>query len=195
MQLQLADLADIDGVLNLHQKYQIDTILEEDKKDGFVTTSFTREQLTRLIQEEQGLFIAKHEDTVVAYVMSASWQFWAAWPIFARMIEDLPTLEFAGQRLSVENSYQYGPVCVDKAYRGSGLLEAIFDFAREQMAARYPVLVTFINQINTRSYAAHTQKLGLVVIAEFDFNNNHYLELAYDTSQPLKLPQRPGKLR
>ncbi|TGE06229.1 GNAT family N-acetyltransferase [Hymenobacter fodinae] len=188
MQLLVADLADIDGVLTLHRKYQIDTIQEGDKKDGFVTTSFTREQLTKLIQEEQGLFIAKHEGAVVAYVMSASWQFWAAWPIFARMIADLPQLEYAGHQLSTENSYQYGPVCVDKAYRGSGLLERIFDFAREKMADRYPVLVTFINQINTRSYAAHTQKLGLEVIAEFDFNNNHYLELAYDTSKSLRLP-------
>ncbi|GAB3295333.1 GNAT family N-acetyltransferase [Hymenobacter tenuis] len=187
MELKLADLADIDDVLTLHRKYQIDTIREEDKKDGFVTTAFTREQLTKLIEEEQGLFIARQGAAVVAYVMSASWQFWSVWPIFSQMIADLPKLEYAGRTLSVENSYQYGPVCVDKAYRGSGLLEAIFEFAREKMAVRYPVLVTFINRINTRSYAAHTQKLGLEVIAEFEFNNNHYLELAYDTSKKLSL--------
>ncbi|QJX48982.1 GNAT family N-acetyltransferase [Hymenobacter taeanensis] len=190
MHLQLADLSDIDGVLALHQKYQIDTILEEDKKDGFVTTAFTREQLTQLIQEEQGLFIAKQEEQVVAYVMSASWQFWSVWPIFSLMIENLPNLEYAGRTLNTENSYQYGPVCVDKAYRGSGLLETIFEFAREKMSHRYPVLVTFINCINSRSYAAHTQKLGLEVIAEFDFNRNHYLELAYDTSKCLQLSPR-----
>ncbi|SNC60991.1 hypothetical protein SAMN06265337_0373 [Hymenobacter gelipurpurascens] len=189
MQLKLAGLEDIEDVLTLHRKYQIDTILEEDKKDGFVTTNFTREQLTKLIQEEQGLFIARHEEAVMAYVMAASWQYWSVWPIFARMIADLPKLTFAGHTLSTENSYQYGPVCVDKAYRGSGLLEAIFEFAREKMSHRYPVLVTFINQINTRSYRAHTQKLGLVVLAEFEFNNNHYLELAYDTSKSLSLHQ------
>jgi hypothetical protein len=188
MKLQLADLNDIDGVLALHQKYQIATIAEEDKPDGFVTTAFTREQLTQLIQEERGLFIAKEEETVVAYVMSASWQFWSVWPIFSLMIENLPTLNYAGHQLSPDNSYQYGPVCIDKAFRGSGLLERIFDFSREQMAVRYPVLVTFINRINTRSYAAHTQKLGLEVIAEFEFNNNHYLELAYDTSKSLPRP-------
>ncbi|WP_201783347.1 hypothetical protein [Hymenobacter sp. AT01-02] len=95
------------------------------------------------------------------------------------------SLTYAGQQLSTENSYQYGPICIDKAYRGSGVLERIFDFSREQMSARYPVLVTFINRINTRSYAAHTQKLGLEVIHEFEFNNNHYLELAYETSKRL----------
>jgi GNAT superfamily N-acetyltransferase len=187
MELKLAELDDIEGILNLHKKYQIDTILEEDKKDGFVTTSFTKEQLTKLIEEEQGLFIATQDEVVVAYVMSASWQFWSGWPIFSYMMERLPTLEYAGHTLSIHNSYQYGPICVDKAHRGSGLLETIFDFAREQMSTRYPVLVTFINRVNARSYAAHTQKLRLEVIAEFEFNNNQYFELAYDTSKKLTL--------
>ncbi|HPY55741.1 MAG TPA: GNAT family acetyltransferase, partial [Sedimentibacter sp.] len=43
-----------------------------------------------------------------------------------------------------------------------------------------PVLITFINQINGRSYRAHVDKLGLEVIKTFDFNNNHYYELGYD---------------
>ncbi|GAB2786371.1 GNAT superfamily N-acetyltransferase [Hymenobacter luteus] len=186
MQLKLADIGDIDGVLALHRKYQLATIAEEDKPDGFVTTAFAREQLMQLIEQEQGLSVATHQGQVVAYVMAASWQFWAEWPIFAFMIEQLPTLTYADRQLSTENSYQYGPVCVDKAYRGSGLLERIFEFSREQMAARYPVLVTFINRINGRSYAAHTQKLGLEVIREFAFNGNHYYELACKTAKKLE---------
>jgi hypothetical protein len=97
----------------------------------------------------------------------------------------LYALEYLGQKLSVENSYQYGPVCVDKEYRGSGVLEKIFDFARENMAKRFPILVTFINKINPRSYEAHTKKLKLEVIKEFSYNNNNYYELVYDTSKSL----------
>lgn len=69
------------------------------------------------------------DDKVVAYVMSASWQFWSTWPIFAFMIEDLHEIEYLGQKLSVDNSYQYGPVCVDKSVRESGVLKVIFDSA------------------------------------------------------------------
>jgi len=186
MHFKIAKLSDIDNVLKLHAKYQIQTIQEEDKKDGFVTTALTKEELTKLINEEQGLFIAIHEGEVVAYVMSASWQFLAAWPIFAYMMEALPSLEYLGQKLSVENSYQYGPVCVDKSVRGSGVLESIFEFSRAQMSKKYPILVTFINKINTRSLAAHTKKIGLEVIHEFSFNSNHYYELAYDTAKAVK---------
>jgi hypothetical protein len=183
MKLKVAERSDIDKVLELHNRYQVDSIAEEDKKDGFVTTPFTKEQLTALIDKEQGLYIAIEDDSVVAYVMAASWQFWSTWPMFEHMIKDLHNLEYLGQTLSVDNSYQYGPICIDKSVRGSGVLEKIFDFAREHMSKRYPILVTFINKINPRSYEAHVRKLGLQVIQEFDFNNNHYYELVYDTSK------------
>jgi len=182
MELKLANIDEIESVLQLHSKYQIATIEEEDKKDGFVTTSFTKEQLTKLIEDENGLFIAKDGNQVVAYVMAASWQFWLNWPIFQYMIEHLEKLEFNGVKLSIKSSYQYGPVCVDKNYRGSGLLEKLFEFSREKMSKRYKTLITFINKKNPRSYVAHTQKIGLKVIHEFDFNGNQYYELAYDTS-------------
>jgi hypothetical protein len=185
MQLKVAELSDIDDTLTLHYKYQVDSIAEQDKRDGFVTTAFTKEELTRLINEESGLFIARKDGEVVAYVMAASWDYWSNWPMFAHMIKDLPNLEYLGQQLSTVNSYQYGPVCIDKSVRGSGVLESIFDFSRASMAKRYPILVTFINKINPRSYAAHTKKLGLEVIQEFEYNTNHYYELVYDTAKPI----------
>ena len=186
MEFRIAQLSDIPAILALHGKYQVDTINELDKKDGFVTTAFTEQQLTDLINQEQGLFIATKGDKVMAYVMAASWQFWSIWPMFAHMVKDLPNLTYLGQTLSTDNSYQYGPVCIDKSLRGSGMLEDIFDFARLEMAKRYRILVTFINKTNPRSFAAHTKKLGLSVIQEFEFNNNHYYELVYDTAKPVK---------
>ena len=185
MEYKIAQIKDIEKVLELHSKYQIDSIKQEDKKDGFITTAFTKEQMVDLITLEQGLFIAIENEKIVAYVMSASWKFWSRWPMFAFMMEDLPNLEYLDQKLTVQNSYQYGPVCVDKEYRGKGVLEKLFDFARQNMSKRFPILVTFINKINPRSYEAHTKKLKLEVIEEFSYNNNNYYELVYDTSKSL----------
>jgi hypothetical protein len=119
--------------------------------------------------------------------MAASWGYWSKWPLFQHMINDLHNTEYMGQTLSVENSYQYGPICIHKDYRGTEVLNKIFDFSRIQMKERYPILITFINHINTRSYHAHTKKLGLDVIKSFAFNNNNYYELGYDTSKILKV--------
>ena len=190
LELKVAEIDDINDTLKLYYRYQVDSINEEDKKDGFVTTPFTHDQLQALIEQEQGLFIAKKDGEVVAYVMAASWQFWSQWAMFAYMIEHLGELKYLGQKLSTENSYQYGPVCIDKSVRGSGVLEQIFEFAREHMAKRYPILVTFINKINPRSFNAHTKKLGLEVIQEFSFNDNNYYELVYDTSKNYRITWR-----
>lgn len=186
IQYTVAEQNEIEGVLALQAKYQIDSIKPEDKKDGFVTTPFTEKQLENLIKDESGLFVAKDELRVVAYVMAASWQYWAEWPMFQKMIEGLSQLAFMKQELSTKNSYQYGPVCIDKAYRGSGLLEELFDFSRKEMAQRFPIMITFINKNNPRSYDAHTRKLGMTLIHEFEFNSNTYFELAYDTSKNVK---------
>lgn len=134
MEFKLANTDEIEHVLQLHGKYQINTISEEDRKDGFVTTSFTKEQLTALIKVENGLFIAKEGNRVVAYAMAASWQFWSNWPIFRHMIDHLDHFDFNGKKLSVEDSYQYGPVCIDKEYRGTGLIEQLFDFSKGKMS-------------------------------------------------------------
>lgn len=183
MKLKIAEVSDIDGILKLHNKYQIDSIKEEDKKDGFVTTAFSQEELKNIIVQEQGIFIAVQDDEVMGYVMSASWQYWSKWPMFAFMIEELPKLEYLGQTLRIGNSYQYGPVCIDKRVRGTGLLEQLFNFALESMSQKYPILVTFVNKVNVRSYEAHKRKLGLEVIQEFEYNNNQYYEFVYDTSK------------
>jgi len=177
-----ATLDDIDAILALHARYQVDTISEADKKDGFITTAFNHQQLSDIIQHENGLFVALIDQRIVAYAMAASWQFWSQWPMFAHMVKGLPDLTYKGHSLSTENSYQYGPMCVDKSVRGSGVFEGLFYFALEKMSAKYSVLVTFINQINPRSFAAHTQKVQLDVLQEFEYNNNHYYELACLTS-------------
>jgi len=183
MEYRVATLHDIDDVLKLYFRYQVNFIKEEDKKDGFVTTVFTKEELTKLVVNEQGLFVASKDEKIVAYVMSASWKFWSVWPMFEYMIKDLPNLKYLGQHLSIYNSYQYGPICIDKDVRGSGVLEKLFDFSRANMAKKYPILVTFVNKINTRSYEAHKRKLKLKIIQEFEYNNNSYYEMVYDTSK------------
>lgn len=179
---RLATKDDLDQVHDLQKRYHVSTISDEDRPDGFVTTLFTSEQFERLIDDEAGLSIAVDGDKVVGYAMAASWEYWSEWPLFAHMINDLPDTEYLGRTMSMENSYQYGPICVDKEYRGIGVFAHLFDFSRESMRERYPVLLTFVNQINPRSITAH-RKLGLDLIKEFQFNNNDYYELGFDTSK------------
>ena len=179
--LSVATIDDIEEVLNLHYRYQIDSISEQDKADGFITTAFTKTHLQSLIEQENGLFVARNNDQIVAYAMAASWSYWSQWSMFEFMIENLDDSKCLGEEINSINSYQYGPVCVDKSVRGKGVFELIFNYSLNEMSKRYPIMVTFINKINPRSYQAHTTKTPLQVIKEFEFNNNHYYKLACKT--------------
>lgn len=183
MELKLAEPHDIDDIVRLQQKYHISVVSDSDKTQGFVTTAFSREQLLELIQGEQGIFVAIEEGRVVAYLMAASWAYWSQWPVQAHMMATIERYHLNGIPITTENSYQYGPICIDGPHRGTGLLEDLFFFALHAMAARYEILVTFVNQQNARSMAAHLNKLHLQNLGEFKVNNNHYVWLACMTSQ------------
>ena len=131
-----ATAADIPQVEELQKKYHVSFMSEQEKKDGFVTTLFTEEQLTELIEREDGISLACDGERVVAYAMAASWQYWSKWPLFQHMIADLPNTQYLGQTLTTENSYQYGPVCIELAYRGMGVLENLFRHSARRMHER-----------------------------------------------------------
>lgn len=187
MEILQATMADFDGILALLQANHVDHIPEEEKKNGFVTTHFTREQMETLIVREKGVIIAKENGIVYAFATAAPWAFWATWPLFAHMITELPKFTFEGQTLTVQNSYQYGPVCVHKDFRGTGLFEQVFYASLASMEARFPIMATFINQINPHSYKAHTGKVPMTTAGTFQFNGNNYYLMACSTSlQPKK---------
>lgn len=182
MEIRLATMADYEGIMALHRRYHINYISAEDKPSGFVTTNFTKEQMETLITEHNGVMVAVKDDEIVAYATAAPWSFWAEWPLFAYMIEHLEEYQLDGETITVENSYQYGPICVDTSVRGTGVFEEIFHASLASMKDRYPIMATFINQINPRSYAAHTRKVNMTLAGTFPFNNNQYYLMACPTT-------------
>ena len=182
MTISLASLTHIPGILNLQNKYLFANLTAEQRKKGFVTTPFTELQIEKAI-EENGLFIAIDGKLVVGYVFAGSWAYFSEWTIFPFMIERLAGKKFGNIIISETNTFQYGPVCIDEKYRGTGLFSQLFEGMRIEMAKRFPVGLTFINQVNTHSFHAHTKKLGLEMIETFSFNRNEYYSLGFDTAR------------
>ncbi|SHG29029.1 hypothetical protein SAMN05444396_107135 [Flavobacterium segetis] len=180
-----ASINDIDGVLALQDLYLVSNLSDQEKTAGFVTTPFTIAQLTEVI-ENKNLFLAIDNQKIIAYIFTGSWNFFSQWPIFNHMISLLPGLHFLDFKFTTSNSFQYGPICIDKNYRSQGLITPFFEFMRGHMGPKYPLSLTFINKINIPSTRAHTSKLNWSIIGDFKFNSNEYLILAYDMKQPLQ---------
>jgi hypothetical protein len=176
---EIAKMNDIDGVLALQELYLVANLSEEEKASGFVTTPFTVAQLIEVIQKSE-LFLAKDNNIIIAYIFAGSWDFYEQWPIFKYMSSLFPALSFLDFDINTTNSFQYGPICIHKEYRGKGLINPLFEFMRKNMVQKYPLSLTFINKINIPSTKAHTEKLKWTFIGDFQFNNNAYFILAYD---------------
>lgn len=170
---------DIPGVLNLQERNLAANLSESEMKQGFVTTPFTVSQIESIIRQN-GLFIAKDQSEVIAYIFAGSWEYFAQWEIFNYMVSRFPELSFINQKITIENTFQYGPVCIDINYRSRGIFNELFECMRLEFVKKYPISITFINQLNAISTAAHTRKIGWKIIDEFEFNNNQYYGLAID---------------
>ena len=187
LMIRHATAADMPGIRALLKKYHRDTISDKDRPGGFVTTAITDEQLTDLIEKENGVMIivrpsdAPSPDEVLAFCFAAPWEFWKSWPLFAYMIEIMPEYEFEGKKIVVEETYQYGPICVDTSIRGTGAFADLFYASLKDFKDRFPVMITFVNSINGRSENAHNNKAHMQTIGTFDFNDNHYLMMAIRT--------------
>ena len=182
IQFEIAKINDIEGILALQELYLVSNLTEAEKASGFVTTPFTSQQLTEVIQKKE-LFIAKENEKIVAYIFAGSWDFFKQWPIFNHMTSLFSDLTFLDFEITATNSFQYGPICIHKEYRGKGLIALFFEFMRIHMVRKYSLSLTFINKSNIPSIKAHTEKLKWTIIGDFQFNNNEYLILAYDMTQ------------
>jgi hypothetical protein len=188
IQTRIGNNDDIEGVLTLQDKYLFSKLTEAERKSGFVTTPFTKAQIEEIIREN-GIFVAENErDGIVAYAFAGSWKFFEQWEIFNFMVSRFPVLSFNESEITTENSFQYGPICIDKKYRGSGLLNLLFEEMRLEFVKKYPISVTFINKVNAISMAAHTKKLNWKIIDEFEFNNKNYIGLAFDMKNSVLKP-------
>lgn len=179
MKSRLATTNDIHQVLALQKLNIFANLSEAEREDGFVTTPFTYAQIREIIGLK-GLFVTEMEGEIIAYVFAGSWKYFSQWKIFKVMIASFPKLIFDGKRINTQNTFQYGPICIKKNFRGNGILQSLFEKMRLEMLKKYPISITFINKENKRSIFAHTQKLHWNIIDEFEFNDNTYVTLGFD---------------
>jgi hypothetical protein len=171
---------DIDGILHLQSQNLYANLSEDELDDGFVTTPFTPDLIRSLLAQD-GVFVAESDRKIVGYILAGRWDFYAQWEIFRLMISRMPQLQFQGDKIDINRSFQYGPVCVDRSMRGKGTLAQMFAIGRSSFAPRYPIGITFINKLNQRSLAAHHRKLGMEIVDEFEFNGHSFYTLAFST--------------
>ena len=180
MFIQLAQSADFAAILELQNRYHLSATPASKLANGFVTTPLDGETLEKM-REQRALWIATDARIeVAAYACAIEWNFYADSGFVAAVFERFP-LPFGDQLVTADNSFIYGPACIDEGFRGQNVLPQIVNAIRARYADSREFGVCFIDARNLRSLAAHERKLGFTRLAQLPFGDVVYQMLAFAT--------------
>ncbi len=173
-----AEAGDYPAVLRLQSENFIANLSEEERKEGFLSAEFSREQVARMA-EDLGTTIAIVDGELVGFLCAFRNEFDHGSPVVAKMLEAYDLVRFEGQTLSSYRSYIYGPVCIDRAYRRRGLLRGLYEAQRQELAGQFQAGVAFVSRSNPHSLNAHITGLGMTEVGDFELKGNIYVILAF----------------
>ncbi len=169
---------DCEGVLALQEANLFDNLSTDARRDGFLSARFSREQFVRM-DSDVGVLVARDARRVVGYLCASGVEFNRQFPLLLAMIERYGEVSFEGRALADQKTFVYGPACVDRAYRGRGVLRGLFRNLLRQIPGRFDAGVAFVAADNQRSLGAHGTGLGMHDVGEFEFNGKRYRILAF----------------
>jgi GNAT superfamily N-acetyltransferase len=150
---------DLLGIIEL-QKNNIAPHLttEEIQSQGFLTVVHTLEDLSKMNDIEQHI-IGKDGDKVIAYTLAMTVHSKNDLPILFPMFEKFEKIVYLDKPVSEFNYIIVGQACVDKEYRGQGILDKCYEVFKNNFERKYDFAITEISCRNTRSLRAH-QRIG-----------------------------------
>jgi hypothetical protein len=169
---------DFGAILRIQRQNLSWNLGDDERAHGFLSVEYRAEQLDA-INRGLGIFVAHEAARLMGYAVAETPQFALQVPLLAHMIGRFPALAFGGQPLPALRNLIYGPVCVDSAARGRGILGGLLGEMSRTLGPRYDAGVGFISQANPHSYYVHVDKLGMSVIDEFEFDTRRFWTVAF----------------
>lgn len=183
MQYRRLEDRDLPALLALQEANLFANLVADDRRDGFLSARFSAGQFDEMARDLAVMVAADGED-IVGYLCASSLAFNRHIPLLAAMIERFPQAQFLGRTLSAQRCFVYGPVCVARQRRGTGVLRGLYDGLRREIAGDYDAGTLFIAKDNPHSLAAHADGLGMALVGDFGFDNRSYWILAFAVPLP-----------
>ena len=161
-----------------HQNHIANVPVELRKANGFVTVRHDLDLLIKM-NDHAPQVVAIDQGRVVGYGLVMLKPFHDAIPVLVPMFDVFKQITHRGKRLDAHNYYVMGQICISEAYRGQGLVNAIYQKHREAYSGRFNICLTEVSTSNTRSLKAH-QKVGFEIIHRYRDENDEWNVLAWD---------------
>ncbi len=172
--------SDLKGILSLQQANLSHSLTpDEIQSQGFVTVNHTFELLDKLNRIENHV-VAREHDKIVGYILAMTKKSRFDVPVLIPMFDLFDRIKYKGQFISGFNYLVIGQVCIDRNYRGQGILDHCYQYYREQFQDRYDFAITEIASKNLRSLAAH-RRIGFKEIhAYISPDNIEWIVVVWD---------------
>lgn len=169
---------DFKDMLTLQENNLVTSLNQTERADGFLTACFTEQQF-QAMNDDLCVVVCEDAGKIIGYACASSINFNKNVPLVAAMLEQFPHIVYRQKPLSSYRAFIYGPVCIDKDYRGKGILAHLFDQMIQivrQEKHQFELLTVPISSENERSLNAH-QKLGIEIVSQFTFNDKTFCNL------------------
>jgi predicted GNAT superfamily acetyltransferase len=151
----------------------------EMQEQGFVTVVHSLDDLKKMNQFEQHLVI-KDTDTIVGYLLAMTKKSQFDIPVLVPMFEAFEQVSYQNKLLADYNFIVVGQVCIDKGYRGKGLLNKSYQAYKKIFSSKYDFAITEIATANQRSLNAH-KTVGFREVHQFtDINQIEWSIVLWD---------------
>ncbi|MCC9307182.1 GNAT family N-acetyltransferase [Kitasatospora sp. RB6PN24] len=145
----------------------------ERAEQGFVQGGFDEHKLAS-IEATTGIYLAEEDGRLAGAALTSAPSMLDEGP--PRLTVDAALR--AGLAPSAERLYLYGPVVVDRAFRGRGVVRSLLRAVDANLSEHFDHGVLFVEQSNEKSLAVH-RHLGMREVAEFTLADRRYTVFSY----------------
>jgi hypothetical protein len=178
--VRLARPADYPAILQLQAQNVPENLSDAQKRQGFIVSRMDEAQLAH-INQRLGILVATAAERLAGFVCLMSTDARPRPPVVDAMLATLAGLSFNGAPLSEQRVFMYGPVCLDRAWRGKGVLKQLYAAVRAHTCGEFDAGALFIDDDNPHSLAAHVQGLGMTALAPFRSGQKDYQLVVFAT--------------
>lgn len=141
------------------------TSADEKISQGFISWQYSFELLKQMHALHPSV-IVKDGETMAGYALVALKEAGRFHKDLATLISNLENIDYNKKKLRDYNYYVMGQVCVDKAYRGKGVFDLLYQHHKKLFQNKFDFVVTEISAKNARSIRAH-EKVGFKEIYRY----------------------------
>lgn len=171
-------------IVDLQRRHHHSALLPDaQEREGFVFAEHSVALLRRMSDELPQAIAVANDGNVVGYCLSFPLSLREELPSLAPMFEQFHRCAYHGRPLSSLRFFVGGQVCVDRAYRGRGLLAQLYDKVRLAAPSPYDLCITEIATRNQVSIRAH-ERMGFEVLSTYSDESEAWVIVAWDLTHP-----------